>query len=775
MRSLRAGLILLLLLPASALAQATGQVLKVGFQNNYRPDCWVPMLVQLTGQSEETHKYQIQVVQEDLDSDRAVYVTPDIVVEGKKEGQPPPTVEYWVYFRPKPTGRGLPEASGVGSLSDLQAQLKVFLCDENGKQLSVLPLTSAVASVDPPRDAGDTSRPRRLVLFVSDGGDAPRLPGNGVVGGPSGSLKGVMEDVAAVDVNPRNNDLPGNVIGYEGVDAIVWMDADARTLTEGTNRSLDAIKEWVRQGGRLVVTQPEQPFKVDKLADLLPVKSDGGAIFSVKMEQRSDVDALRRILEEPTGRKTQGWPAKWTSPAGPFMVARARPTDDAVVEEWVDWTTPDAALGTRTPYIARRPYGLGSVTWVAQDLGGKALTNAPRPGWPVVWDRVFGLNNKTDGEGVTDTNLQDEIGKKWAEGNGADLGYALLNGMELSNKTAYLIGIASFFFIGYWFVAGPGVYLVLAGRKQTHLSWFAFGATAVVATALTVLLVRLVVRGAPELRHVSEFRAAPGGPAVAYSRFGLYIPRDGDQQVILEGTDPRPVSSSYLTAFAINPQYLKGEEDQFPAYLDYAVKVHDGTQPADVRFPYRSTLKKLEAKWVGPAGGGIDSEGGAVRCVDAGKNYLQGKLFNHTGRDLRNVYMAFRHPGSKEPADRVTNRDRDEVVYVDKWFKDAPLDLNRLMAKENRLQTETDNGQQRHVPSRDQVVYGWVGVGDAIPSWERYWYSNMRSNGEDTAGESVEQALPLLSFYGLLAPMSSQPNPPDESRRYELYRRGAQP
>ncbi len=111
MRFLLAGL-LILAMPAAALAQATGQVLTVGFNNHYRPDCWTPMLVQLTSQSADSQAYQIQIVQEDLDRDRVTYTQLE-TLGGNVEGRPATTENYWVYFKPKPTDGGLPDATDL--------------------------------------------------------------------------------------------------------------------------------------------------------------------------------------------------------------------------------------------------------------------------------------------------------------------------------------------------------------------------------------------------------------------------------------------------------------------------------------------------------------------------------------------------------------------------------------------------------------------------------------------------------------------------------------
>src|SRR5438105_3488082 len=116
MRSFLAGL-LVLTIPAAALAQATGFVESIGFgiENRYRPDCWTPMLVNLNSQLGEAESYQVQVVQKDLDQDRVVF-TRDITLNPKLQQK------FWVYFIPQP---GLREAK---TADELQKAVEVWLC-----------------------------------------------------------------------------------------------------------------------------------------------------------------------------------------------------------------------------------------------------------------------------------------------------------------------------------------------------------------------------------------------------------------------------------------------------------------------------------------------------------------------------------------------------------------------------------------------------------------------------------------------------------------------
>ncbi len=144
MRSSLAGLILfsvaVLSLTSGAMGQATGQVLGIGFDNYFRPDCWVPLRVQLHSDSNDVKTYMIQVHQQDLDKDTVVY-TRRVVLNPK-----PAITNYFVYFVPQPTDNGLPE----GDPKALGEVLKVYLYDEAGKTLiNTLPITFGANSMDP--------------------------------------------------------------------------------------------------------------------------------------------------------------------------------------------------------------------------------------------------------------------------------------------------------------------------------------------------------------------------------------------------------------------------------------------------------------------------------------------------------------------------------------------------------------------------------------------------------------------------------------------------
>jgi len=740
---------LILFCPVCAFAQARGQVLTVGFNNHYRPDGWTPMLVQLTSQGGEPAAYQIQIVQEDLDRDRVVYTQME-TLGGNVESKPATTENFWVYFRPKPTDDGLPDANDLSSnLNTLNSQLKVFLCNKDGKQLCALPMTSTILSVDPRRSIGDVSRSRKLILLVTDGNDRPLVP-------DYAAMRGVLEDVDPVVVQPR--DLPSNVLGYDGVDAIVWLDADANFLVSGTRTpSLEALMQWIHQGGHLVICEPNEPNKIKPFADMLPVGGLVNGEWSIRMVDRDDIGVLRRIAV-PSG-SDHPWPAL----PGPFKVARVPALAGAKVDEWLEWT--DGTASTFTPWLARRGVGLGAVTWVAQDLGNPAITSVAKTGWRYVWDRVFDWKNASTDDTREDYQLPQGAPDEWNSAESLDLGRALLGGMDLTNTAAKYLVIAGLFLFVYFLIAGPGSYLFLASRKRAQFSWFAFALVAIIATGLTAVLIRIVVRGPPQLQHLSDVRYAQGeANGVINSRFGLYIRQDGIQKIDLGETAPHEVS--YIVPFGVHPQYLN-DEDILPAYLEYQIPVRDPTQsdPVSVSIPYRSTSKKLQTHWVGQIDGRVEVPVGMadIKLVSPHDGYIDGMLVNHTGYDLSDVYFAFEEPALNHSQD-LSMRDDIWLVYDPLWPKDASLKVQDLMMRRNLIDANLDPAHGR-LPGGQDPAYAMLGRDQP---WEKYWRKH--SDELSAVSSDLKNILPMLSFFDLLPPWRSSPN--EREVRFELYRRG---
>ncbi len=833
MRSFLAGIILLSI-TGSALAQATGFVTALGFQSNYRPDCWTPLLIHLDSTLSEPAEYQIQVHQQDLDNDTVVYArTVTLSPQGHQD--------YWAYFVPQPIGKE-GDPGGLPNTRDALAQvLKVHLYDKNGRTLiATLPAGFSINNLDPKRLAGGSrARGKKLILCVLER-DKPSWQ-------DYFGAQGIMEDVEFLPVTTR--DLPDSVLGYQAVDGIIWFDANAQDIAGFGGASLEALRQYVRMGGTLVVCQPPEEFgRIAPFADMLPVVlKDAKGDWAVEMRPKRELQPLIDIARSRKGAPVlvgDDWKLlQKTKAVWPMGHAQARP--DAIVDEWITWkksdATPPATQPTtgpttgpttspadagedlldpdidpaaagptgvgppapgapkpppdeeweKTPYIARRPYELGAVVWVAQDLGNGSLIAAPHPnrklrntlvrseGWPHVWDRVFGWSNDTylkrelNPLGGTVSQQNDKILNQYNEGVVVDLGGSLLKGMEHGARSAAYIFLAVMFFIGYWVVAGPGSFFFLAARKRRGLSWMVFALAALLATALTVGVVKLVLRGEPEVRHISIVRMTPTDPAadgtprfatVVNSRLGLYIPRDGDQRV--EVTDTTAGRPSVLIPFAVHPQHV-GQNSGFTNTAKYVVHTDQflSGQPVRVDFPYRSTLKKLQAGWTGNVPNGIeghpalspartvkDATGKAVGWTGT----IGGFLTNKTGRHLTEVYFAFSYNGV------------DRLLFIPVWPNGATLDLD-VEYNQKAEQFDPNRDVTRNKPLKAFI--------DSPNGWRELWYKRPREGSSmafeekrySDEDDKFAQSFPLMALFDRVGPdVGKQP----KWDRADLLRRG---
>lgn len=192
-------------------------------------------------------------------------------------------------------------------------------------------------------------------------------------------------------------ELPLEWMGYEGVDLVVITTSPPRVNELWTNDRLDALAQWVRSGGRLLLC-------VGKNAASVLKDSDGLARFVPgKFEQVQD-----RI------------PAPWESFAG----ALAEPMRSAAGGRAGDIPTAvltkvegqvDLADG-RVPLVIRRPYGFGDVTFVAVDLD-----EPPFRDWGAQSRLLSRLLNRTEPTG-TDTIARESAAQ------GLRLGYTDLAG-----------------------------------------------------------------------------------------------------------------------------------------------------------------------------------------------------------------------------------------------------------------------------------------------------------------------------------------------------------
>ncbi|MGF1633358.1 MAG: hypothetical protein ACFCVE_05855 [Phycisphaerae bacterium] len=744
------GVLALLLTASGVLGQVSGRVTSVGFDGVYRSGCWTPVRVEVDPGG-RTAEAQIQILQRDTDFDTVAYVADVTLTAGGRQ-------VFEMVFLPESVAGGLPLPVDAEAREALAERLKVFLRTDDG-ELVRLALPAGV-----PRDLDRPEEPlgSRLWLLVGD-----RLPPVQALAAGGESL-GLLEGVTAVRLDA--GDLPTDVRAYDAVDAVFWLGADPGGLRPAARA---ALERYVSHGGHLVLSQQVPAASFEGFGELLPVTLG-----------RTRTVALRTPLWNWANPGAPGNAVRgWGQVAGPFRVTEGKPKPGAVVDATL--VVPEGSVSSpETPlltlaYLVRRPFGSGCVTWVAEDLADGVYGPGDAAGWAPVLERVAGLGQRA----VALPDDRDQ--QRFSSAGVRELGATLTGTTDLTARGTTLVSLAVVFFVGYWLLAGPGLWLLLAARKRTHLSWFAFGVVAVAAAGLTLGVVRLVLGGEAELRHASLVRQATGqgtpgqtaagaGLRVTRSQFGVYVPRDVTWPLSLTGGP-----GTWLAPYSPPPDLLGNRQGfarpatwevplvsgagaglgagsgmaeaeagaEAGAGADGGVSEAEGPPAARVEVPFRSTSKTFFAGHAARAPAGVT---GRVRLVPPG--LPSGLLTNQSGANLANVYLAYRRP--------VGGRVSYWALYLPAWPDGETLDLTELFER-----NDPDDEAARRLPalvslqdppSSRRRVWGEIGT-----DWAEYWFAGFRDSllGARDVGDlsnAVPRSIPMISFFDLLPAMANR-------------------
>ncbi len=795
----------MLFFPSLAVAQSTvGRVESVGFGGFYRSGVWTPIRVDITpGPDTPSGTYEIRVAQRDPDGDRASYATPITLTANLQQ-------KFFAYFIPEPVAGGLPNTADGATANELARRLRVTLHREDGEEVATLSVAGlTLQNLDPSR--GSRARSVRFALMLPAAARPPTAEVGPAANADQTRLLRVHEDLFLLPINPA--DLPDRDIGYHAVDDVVWLDGDIRELSAGGSTQLDALRNWLRTGGHLLVSTPSQWQLLSGFGDLLPV--DIRAI-----EAKADFDPLLSLAtrrpfareDSSAGAASRRLPNPWDRMDLAPRFARAALRTGAWEEIPIFWSrsasdpaNPEASVASdsesvedRSPWLARKAFGHGTVSWVASDLS--AFRRATY-GWFGVWPVLLGATRSGDPLNFWPQPIEDasvvERGRWGASTGGTDFGASLLEGMSLRSRSTALVGLALLFFAGYWIVAGPGLYLYLRHKKRVGRSWFAFGAAAVVALLLTLGLVRLVLRGPADMRHVSVVRVdlTDAAPMRITSRIGLYMPRDGLQTLSLG-----PAVSAQLLPF---PSHARFSTDILtPRPLDYRVQIDPerivsptanttDSVSATLDVPYRSSMKRLMARWNGTAPLNISSpkRDPATRAIESNvvgprlegppriegsprrstrPPFITGTLRNNTGVDLRDVWIAFPHALRSDGLGT-----RDQLLYIPFWNDQTDLDITALFSPEDPQARQRITLAPESTLQADQVLAG------ELVDWCQWLFYRepvrpgiaIHEGNYSDASANNPLSVPLLSLFGRLPPM--EPGTSLSLLRAELHRSGA--
>lgn len=327
--------------------------------------------------------------------------------------------------------------------------------------------------------------------------------------------------------------LPEHWFGYHAVDLLILSTKDKEFLLElskdndASRARLRAIAQYVRRGGRLVI--PVSPRNADVLHQLLsstvwqpalPVVPPKEGVIDVRL--LGSLQAFAGIGAAPIGGRVAVLePAKLTPGAWQVLPdPKENPNQDA-----------------GKPLIARMPYGLGSITYLALPLDEPPFTD-----WGSRRAFLTALVNK----------LAPRVGnivERHQQGNASDVSTDLQKSLDNFDVRVIPFGYVALFIVLYIIVVGPLDFLLLKYVvKRLEWTWFTFP-TVVLAVSVAAYFTAYAIKGNElkinkvdlidiDLRTNIDAKGQPkGATACGHTFFTILSPQIKNYTI---GVEPNP-------------------------------------------------------------------------------------------------------------------------------------------------------------------------------------------------------------------------------------------
>ena len=307
-------------------------------------------------------------------------------------------------------------------------------------------------------------------LYLTVGGRAPGLKKAlaGEVGPdtPDGQpAMGVPEHVATLD---DIRQFPLRWFGYEAVDLMFITTSDRDFLTAFLNERegrKEAIAEWVRRGGHLIVTvgrNQDMVSQIEILANILPVTVKGiQQLPLLRGPAQWTNNARHGAMEnqppkaDPTGKRQ------------PVEIATLLAKPGREIDRLLSEPTSDQLL------VARGAYGMGKVTVIGFDLDRPPFTSWNEKGQNEFWKRALA---ETAPSVQIDAKLPNRGAGGFSGQEMSDLGTSLQTNIEeFSDMPVISFGWVALFILIYILIVGPLDYFFLKKVvKRLELTWITF-------------------------------------------------------------------------------------------------------------------------------------------------------------------------------------------------------------------------------------------------------------------------------------------------------------
>lgn len=516
----------------------------IGERHVVRGGGWTPVIVDIGLQEGDEANFDgyLKITQLDNDGD-VCYDTVEVHLLGGLT--PPDSRRYYLYTLPNPVRA--------------QETYAVEVYDTEGEIVEVLSdgeLTTRATVKQPPVAISDD---HLFILSI----------GSGAIGRISDLAGPEQHEMLArpVHVGHMNaSDLPNLWIGLEAIDCIIWDNADPNALSL---EQMEALIEWIRQGGTLLIAGARTSGLIAQSAELsavLPVTL--GDTFSTNQfaELRNKLLGVRKRETGPYPRKLEAVRVQVKQGARIIHREEVEPEEDVFLD-----------------VITRHRVGRGQVVFSAVALSD--LFSAGQGSPALFFRRVLFLREPEPGELEA---MPDSI-----------YNYVMSVVAFSTSGSLYLV-IAVLFSIAYVGLATFGAWGFLSAKRWKHHNWSAFALIAVAASLLSIGAVRSV-QGVKDKLHQLTIVDLKAGETYGYAtalfgvkttsdiRLDFWLPSDhlgetepGESNCVL-----RPMPDS------IAPEQVGLP---YPDPVEYKL-VPGNAEIHNLRV--RGTLKLLEGRWEG--------------------------------------------------------------------------------------------------------------------------------------------------------------------------------
>jgi hypothetical protein len=497
----------------------------------------------------------------------------------------------------------------------------VFMGEENA-EIGVTPLDEAGRVQGPPKleqNLESLHRSQSLVLRLGNPSGLEQVGELAKYKDPRGTSGSELRVVRT-----RVPDgLPGRGQGYDSLEAVV-IDTNDRTVLDAlAGGAALALRDWVRQGGHLILAVGAnwQMVNDGPLAEMLPAELAG----QVRL---GDPRALEAFAGNPKKKIPEDQP--------PLVVK---------MENWAQMGGVALAATTVTPLVVRGSYGFGRVTLI-----GVNVDQAPFAQWEdrhLFWDKALEIPGHFAGAAAPGLNYG---GGQLIQRGSGELGTTLHEELEQFPGVKLVpFGWVAFFVFLYILLIGPGDYFFLRKVvKRMEYTWITFPVI-VLAVSLIAYAAAYALKGT-ELRikkaDVVDIDQA-SGLARGASYFSLFSPQNRDYEVGLAPIGPSrsgsdsiiaPMDTELPTTTRVTIRAF-GRESNDGGGLGLSGRGYrmlpDGESErlAGIRVPIWST-KGFEARWESPAAPVLETS-----LLRAGPDRLTGTIKNLLDQPLENVFL----------------------------------------------------------------------------------------------------------------------------------------